>query len=256
MSSAHERPTASTRIEVETILDPARLEDLRGDWDALAVACGQPMSSPAWLLAWLRHAAGSDVAIRIVVVREDGVVRGIAPFFVHRHGGRIDYRLMGQAYPRTSPLAAPGEEGRVAASISRALSQASPLPGPAIAVQLCASAGGETMLLNTGWDESFGHHSPVALLSVYALEDALARGDRRIDLAPGTQAYKQRFADADYPVAWSLLMVPSRRLPMTFARTLPMIASRRSRDLAKDVLPGGAIARLRTVRARIQRRDG
>jgi CelD/BcsL family acetyltransferase involved in cellulose biosynthesis len=123
------------------------------------------------------------------------------------------------------------------------------LGGEPIAAQIHAAAGGEVLFLNGGWDERFARLSPSVLCLLAALEDAFARGDRRMDLAPGVQPYKLRMADGDDPVAWTLLMLPGPRLPLTYARTAPMLARRRLIELANRTLSEEQKDRLRRVRA-------
>lgn len=380
-------------LTTETIVDPAGLAGLAERWDALAVECRQPMSAPAWMLGWLRHASPPATSISVVVVRDRETVVGLAPFFVQaQRSARIDYRLMGEAYPRTSPLAALGREWDVAHAIAGALATARPRPdlialealsvgavwptalreqwpgtikppvhtyfvqgspvaalehrsfddwlasrnakvrreltrrrrrfedaggiwrmctadtltqdvsafmrlhvtrwqgrgGSSIArlggrmqtmleeigaahidsgrlrlvvleldrkpvsVQLAAAAGGEVLFVNAGWDESFGNLSPVTLGKMYALQDACARGDRRIDFAPGEQAFKLRLTDFNDPVAWSILVVPSSRLALTYARTAPMLVSRRLTDFGKRALSPERAEKARRLRARLR----
>jgi CelD/BcsL family acetyltransferase involved in cellulose biosynthesis len=86
-----------------------------------------------------------------------------------------------------------------------------------------------------------------------ALEECFERGDARLNLGPGEQPYKLRFADGSDPVAWSLLLLPGRRLPLTAARVAPMIASRELRDFAKRVLDDEQSDRLRALRGRLTR---
>jgi CelD/BcsL family acetyltransferase involved in cellulose biosynthesis len=384
-------------LTAELIADVSALDALRPGWDALALASRQPLSSPAWMLAWLQHAAPADVAVRVVAVYEGDSLIGIAPFFIQAdRRGRVDYRLMGEANPRTSPLAVPGREWDVAAAIANVFAEATPRPdvvaleclsvtsqwpialrdswpgrvrpimrqyfvkssptvsltagsfdtwlgtrrrkfraemrrrrrrfselggssrlsthetldadirtfihlhaarweergsssivamgermpamleevaraeldagrfrlslleieGEPVSAQLCAAAGGEVLFINAGWDERFAQLSPALLAKLYAIDDAFTRGEERIDLAPGEQPYKLSLADGDDPVAWTILMVPSRRLPLTYVRSVPTLASRRMRDVAKRALPAEWVDRLRAMRQRLRSRKG
>jgi CelD/BcsL family acetyltransferase involved in cellulose biosynthesis len=114
-------------LESEMIVEQPRLESLREEWEALAIANSQPMSLPAWMLGWLRHLAPPHATARVVAVREGGRLVGLAPLFVELGGrGRVDYRLLGGPTPRTSPLAVPGREWEVAEAIAAELSRALP----------------------------------------------------------------------------------------------------------------------------------
>jgi CelD/BcsL family acetyltransferase involved in cellulose biosynthesis len=382
-------------LDAELLVRTPDLEALAPEWDALAVANAQPMSAPAWMLGWLRHLAPAGAAARVVAVRERGSLVGLAPLFVEpARRGRVDYRLLGGAVPRTSPLSLRGREWEVAAAIAGVLARTSPrvdaltlestplashwsaalrerwpgvlrpiardyyvqssltvslrggsfeawlagkspsfrremrrhqrgfqarggsyrtstretlasdiqafmrlhaqrwsgrgassivaagegmsammsevgaeqldsgrfrlslleIDGEPICAQLCAAAGGEVLFLNGGWDERFAALSPSILNQLHALRDGFERGDARVDMGPGQQAFKLRMADGNDPVAWTILMIPGRRLALTYARTAPMLARNRVRGLAKRALPDEQADRLRELRSRLRRR--
>ncbi|MDW5596351.1 GNAT family N-acetyltransferase [Conexibacter stalactiti] len=127
------------------------------------------------------------------------------------------------------------------------------LDGEPISAQLFGEAGGEVVYCNGGWDERHARLRPAMLGILDALEECFERGDQRLNLGPGEQPYKLRFADGSDPVAWSLLLLPGRRLPLTLARVAPMVASRELRDFAKRVLDDEQSDRLRDLRRRISR---
>ena len=52
------------------------------------------------------------------------------------------------------------------------------------------------------------------------MRDAHELGVRRLDLGPGAQAYKLRFADASAPITSVTLRPVGRHLPVLAARTL------------------------------------
>jgi CelD/BcsL family acetyltransferase involved in cellulose biosynthesis len=135
----------------ELIADASRLEELAPQWDALVCAHGRPMQSPAWLLAWLRHLSPARAAPRVVAVHDRDRLIGIAPFYVNlTAGGRIDYRLMGDAFPRSSPLSAPGHEQEVARAIAETLATADPRPD-ALALESTPLASPWAKLLRHAW---------------------------------------------------------------------------------------------------------
>jgi CelD/BcsL family acetyltransferase involved in cellulose biosynthesis len=125
------------------------------------------------------------------------------------------------------------------------------IDGQPIAAQLCAAAGGEVLFINNGWDERFAKLSPAMLAKLAALEDAFSRGERRVDLGPGVQIAKLRLADGDDPLAWTVLMLPGRRLPLAYARSAPMLVSQRTRGAAKRILSDEQAKRLRELRERL-----
>jgi CelD/BcsL family acetyltransferase involved in cellulose biosynthesis len=125
------------------------------------------------------------------------------------------------------------------------------IDGEPIAAQLCAAAGGEILLMNGGWDKRFAKFSPARLAELAALEDAFARGERRADLGPGEQPSKLRLADGNDPIAWTIILLPGRRLPLAYARSAPMLGGRRIRESAKRVLSEEQARRVRELRRRL-----
>lgn len=125
------------------------------------------------------------------------------------------------------------------------------LDGEPISAQLFAAAGGDVIYYNGGWDERHAQYKPAMLGILDAIEDAFARGERRMDLGPGAQPYKLRFADGTDPLSWWVLIPPGRRMPATLARTLPMTTWRELRTAAKRALPPERVERLRALRRRL-----
>ncbi len=124
--------------------------------------------------------------------------------------------------------------------------------GQPISAQLFAAAGGEVAYINGGWDERFAALKPAMIGILIAIEDACTRGEQRIDMGGGEQAYKFRFADGNDPVAWSILMAPGLRLPMTRLRTAPMLTVHVLRESLKQGLSPMQLDRLRSLRKRIR----
>jgi CelD/BcsL family acetyltransferase involved in cellulose biosynthesis len=125
--------------------------------------------------------------------------------------------------------------------------------GEPISAQVFAAAGGEVLHMNGGWDERYARLKPSLLCILAGLEDAFERGDARMDLGPGTQPYKLRFADGDDPVAWTVMVVPGRRLPLTFARLAPSVGGVIVRDAVKRAATDEQREQLRSLRARLRR---
>jgi CelD/BcsL family acetyltransferase involved in cellulose biosynthesis len=120
--------------EVELVEDVAALERHREDWDRLAVTLGQPYSAPAWMLAWWRHAVPGRAQLRTVVVREEGRLVGLAPFFVQLgRWGLAEYRLLGAGNShRIGILAEPQREQEVAQAVATALAACAPRPSSVV----------------------------------------------------------------------------------------------------------------------------
>jgi CelD/BcsL family acetyltransferase involved in cellulose biosynthesis len=128
------------------------------------------------------------------------------------------------------------------------------LDGAPICADLWIAAGGDVTGVNTGWDERFKRLSPPRLATLHTIEDACARGERRIHLGFGRVDYKQAYANGADVVTWDRLLLPGASLPRALARTLPRAADRRLRDTAKRVLPQSGADRLRALRGRIRSR--
>ena len=109
----------------ELITDLPGLERIRDGWDALAAELGRPFSSPAWTLAWWRHAAPSGAELRVIAVVEGDTVSAVAPFFVE---GRRYRLLASDASLGVEPLAAPEAEREAIGLTAAALAGAQPHP--------------------------------------------------------------------------------------------------------------------------------
>ncbi len=114
----------------ELLDDAAALQRLSGAWDALAQAERLPYCSPAWQLAWWRHAAPPGALLRAVAAWEGDRLVGIAPFFAVR-AVPMTWRYAPLASPissRVEPLAMVSERAEVACAIAETLSGADPRP--------------------------------------------------------------------------------------------------------------------------------
>ena len=117
-----------------------------------------------------------------------------------------------------------------------------------ITVQIFVAAGGDVTYWNGGWDPEWSSFSPAMIGICAGLEDAFARGERRIDFGEGEHHYKTRLADRDEPIAWTRLLPRDIRYPRTLAATAPA----RARHAARQVV-GRLPAPLRT---RVERLAG
>jgi CelD/BcsL family acetyltransferase involved in cellulose biosynthesis len=125
--------------------------------------------------------------------------------------------------------------------------------GEPVAALIFLAAGGRPLYLNCGWDERFAQFKPAMLALLDAVEESFELGDTRIDLGLGRESYKLRFADDDSPVAWTILLTPGSRLPLTAARMAPTLGRAAARNVAKERLSEESLDRLRSVRKRIRR---
>lgn len=90
--------------------------------------------------------------------------------------------------------------------------------------------------LTGGWDERWDRFSPFLVYALYLVEDAIDRGDLRIDLGQGTQSYKNRLAEANNPVGSAIILPASSRLPLTALEVAPMLVRDTVRQVAKRTL--------------------
>jgi CelD/BcsL family acetyltransferase involved in cellulose biosynthesis len=130
------------------------------------------------------------------------------------------------------------------------------IDGEPISAQLFIAAGGRALYVNGGWDERFARFKPPMIGILGMIEEAFERGEECVDLGVGDQPYKRRFADRDEPVAWTILLLPRARLPLTCARVVPMIGSTTLRRAIKRNMPTRHLDRYRQVRGRLHHRQG
>jgi CelD/BcsL family acetyltransferase involved in cellulose biosynthesis len=128
------------------------------------------------------------------------------------------------------------------------------IEGEPISAQLFLAAGDSILYVNSGWDQRFSQLRPVQLAILGLIEDAFAQQTARvIDLGLGEEPYKLRFADGNDPVAWTVVVPPRQRVPLTAARLMPLLARYALRDVALRSLPEARLAQLRAWRSRLRR---
>jgi len=117
------------------------------------------------------------------------------------------------------------------------------IDGEPISVQLFVAAGEQLKYWNGGWDEQHADVKPSMLTILAALEDAISRGERRLDLGVGTHPYKLRFANTEDTLTWGGLIVRNARWPRTSAELAPRVLRYRGKLLARS-LPAPVTERL------------
>jgi CelD/BcsL family acetyltransferase involved in cellulose biosynthesis len=111
------------------------------------------------------------------------------------------------------------------------------LDGRLISVQLFVAAGGEVKYWNGGWSEDHAALKPSMLTILAALEDAISREERRLDLGAGRHPYKLRFANGEDALAWGTLVLRTRRWLRTSAEFAPRNLRYRAKLLARRLPP-------------------
>ncbi len=189
--------------DTELVVDLARAETMVGEWDALAVARGQPMSSPAWMLAWWRHVAPDSAELRIVSVRDRGRLIGLVPLYVDlaRHSTARAYRLLAHDFASVlGPLAVADREWEVAEATASLLAVRELRPdrldlGPVPMTSPWAVA------LRERWPGrmrpvAYRRVLPVPIISIQALPFDVWLAGRSAKLRNNARRRQRRFADA------------------------------------------------------------
>jgi CelD/BcsL family acetyltransferase involved in cellulose biosynthesis len=165
------------------------------------------------------------------------------------------HRLHAARWGDESPLAGPAghrmmlDAGRALLPGERFRVWSIVLDGTYLTVQIFVAAGGEVTYWNGGWDPEWSSFSPAILGIAAGLEDAFARGERRVDFGEGEHHYKTRFADRDEPIAWTRILPRDRRYPRTLLVTAPARAKRAARAGVAH-LPAPVRERLERARGR------
>ncbi|MGO9319783.1 MAG: GNAT family N-acetyltransferase [Solirubrobacteraceae bacterium] len=176
-------------------------------------------------------------------------LRADAEAFARLHGGR----WMRRGWSRLSDL---GERlpdwieelGRELIERGRFQMCVLEIDGSPICVDFGLIAGSELAAINSGWDERYAKLAPAKLAVLRVVRGAYERGCARIHLGCGEKANKVRLANGNDPVAWTVFMPPSPRLPQTYGSALPGLLRRRVRDAAERALPADKFEALRRLR--------
>jgi CelD/BcsL family acetyltransferase involved in cellulose biosynthesis len=102
--------------------------------------------------------------------------------------------------------------------------------------QLLIAAGGEVAGWNGGFDQSYAKLSPAMHILIEAVRDATERGEARLDLGPGDQAYKHRLADRDRELGSRVLVPHGRGYPLARAHVALRLAAPAVRSRLTAVL--------------------
>jgi len=216
-----------------------------------------PAGAPEqWLAGRSRNFRGQMGRLRRRLAQQGGAVRHITdPAAVERAlDAMLALHLSRWESRGTSGLARAGIAGllrQAAAALGpdRLRLWAVEIDGEPISVQLFLAAGGEIKYWNGGWSQAHAALKPSMLTILAALEDGIARGERRLDLGVGSHAYKLRFADGEDTLTWGGVVVRNRRWPRTRAELAPRVLRYRGKLLVKS-LPAPIAEGIATARAR------
>lgn len=92
-----------------------------------------------------------------------------------------------------------------------------------LCAQVVLAAGDEASYWLGGFDDEWGTHQPSMQCLLAEIEHAMSVGDRRLDLGPGAQPYKERLADTEERLIWIRMLPPGPR--QTLSR-LDVVAGR------------------------------
>lgn len=124
--------------------------------------------------------------------------------------------------------------------------------GEPACVKFCLRAGEELATVNLGWDERYAKLAPAKLSMLRVVQDGYALGCGRVHLGTGNHANKLRLANGNDPVAWTIFIPPSPRLPQAYGSALPELVRRRARDAAERALPPERFESLKGLKTRLR----
>ncbi|MCW3068969.1 MAG: cellulose biosynthesis (CelD)-like protein [Solirubrobacterales bacterium] len=177
-------------------------------------------------------------------IRDASEVPGALTTLLALHASRWEGRAeSGLVKPGVSELLG---EAATALGPDRLRLWAAEIDGELISVQLFLAAGTEVKYWNGGWSEDHADVKPSMLTILAALEEAISRGEKRLDLGVGTHAYKLRFANSEDTLTWGGVIVRNRRWPRTRAEMAPRVLRYRAKLLARS-LPAPVISRVEAI---------
>jgi CelD/BcsL family acetyltransferase involved in cellulose biosynthesis len=216
-----------------------------------APAVRLPSGPPeAWLAARSSNFRSQMGRMRRKLERQGGTVRQI------RDPAEVDTALSALLALHASRWEGRGDSGLARSGVPELLRDAAAGLGPErlrlwaaeiagepISVQLFLAAGSEVKYWNGGWSEEHAALKPSMLTILAALEDAISRGERRLDLGVGTHAYKLRFADDEDTLTWGGIVVHNRRWARTRAELMPSVLRYRGKRVVR-AMPAPALERV------------
>jgi CelD/BcsL family acetyltransferase involved in cellulose biosynthesis len=208
-----------------------------------------------WLIGRSSHFRAQMRKLRRKLEAQNGAVRHV------RDDAGVQSALRSMLKLHAERWEGRGESGLTKPGVAEMLGEAAVALGPdrlrlwmaevegePISVQLLLAAGGELKAWNGGWSAQYSKLQPPMLTTLAALEDAIARGQSRIDLGAGEHAYKMRFADGGDALVWGGLIVRNGRWPLTRLELAPRVLRYRLKQLV-DTLPEPIAKRVEQARS-------
>lgn len=120
--------------------------------------------------------------------------------------------------------------------------------GKPFAVSILVAAGTEVSGWSSGFDRDWHRYSPSIQLALFAIADAIGRGEERLCLGPGEAGYKRRIADTRQEIEMTTLVPRDTAYPLNRLRLAPyqaraFLGSRLSPEVKSRVsrlLPGAS----------------
>ncbi len=157
-------------IQSNTVDSESSVAELWDEWDGLAVAASRPFLTPGWMLSWWRNLRPERAVLRVVTVRDEGTLIGVAPMFAARGDRRRStYEfLAAELSPPLGLLAVPGRLEEVAAAVRRELETADPAPCP-VRVHDWIGPGSQTEAFVGAWPGGKIHTAPPVPVPIVSL---------------------------------------------------------------------------------------
>ena len=183
-----------------------------------------------------------------VTERPDELARDLAEF-ERLHRGRRETRGGTTAFP-AGAMEMLTDAGRELLDDRRFRLATIEIDGRPIASHLFLSAGSEVTYWNGGFDDDYGNLRPAYVALVDAVGAAIEGGHERLDLGPGTQDYKARFADGGDELE-TVTLIPRG---LSNARGRLAYAPNQARAAIGERLDDEQKERLRKLAGRVRRR--
>lgn len=206
---------------------PEPWTSLAGDEDVDAWLARRSANFRQQLRRSRRRLEGRGAVLRRAETASD--VEAVLPALLELHHARWRDRGGSEAVDDDT-LAVLVEATRALAPTGRAHVEVVEIEGRVVSAHLFLAAGGRSTYWLGGFDDAYAAERPGLVALLDGVEHALLRGDARLNLGPGEEGYKQRFADGEDTLDWQRLLLPGPRRPLTRLQLAPRAAARVAAD--------------------------